>query len=170
MRSACGVEPADRETSVQPGETGPSDIAVSDQGEVHLRGLVADLEGRFGTQSVAVATACADLAGLLAVNGEFEEAAQLYERAATIERAAFGPGSRLASTLHDLAVIRQTLGSGEEASALWAEAREMLEAGDAPGAVSGDGALLSASERPSIVDARSNYDTTSYDMTEGDRS
>ena len=67
-------------------------------------------------------------AGVLAIEGRLEEAAALYERALSLKRTEDGSnGADVAATLHDLAVVRERMGCVEEARALWAEARRILE-------------------------------------------
>jgi hypothetical protein len=67
-------------------------------------------------------------ARVAAVAGRLEEAADLYQQVLTIQREILGPGhSDVAATLHDLAVVHETLGSADHARALWTEARGILE-------------------------------------------
>jgi tetratricopeptide (TPR) repeat protein len=68
-------------------------------------------------------------AGVLEAEGRLDEAAALYERALSLKRTVHGPNhADVAATLHNLAVLRERMGHAEEAGALWAEARRMLEA------------------------------------------
>ncbi len=67
-------------------------------------------------------------AQLAAVAGRLEEAAALYQQALALQRESLGPGHpEVAATLHDLAVVHETMGSADHARALWAEARSILE-------------------------------------------
>jgi hypothetical protein len=71
----------------------------------------------------------------LAGRGQVEDATALYERLVAIKREVLGPEHpELARTLHDLAVLQESSGLVEEAGALWAEARRILEACDQQGA------------------------------------
>jgi tetratricopeptide (TPR) repeat protein len=74
------------------------------------------------------ALACQQRAQLAAVNGRLEEAATLYQQALALKREILGPSHpEVAATLHDLAVLHETMGSADQAHALWAEARSILE-------------------------------------------
>lgn len=79
-------------------------------------------------ESPESALRCEELAGLLAARGEIDDATALYERAVAIKRQVLGPRHPdLARTLHDLALLQQSSGLVEEAGALWAEARRILD-------------------------------------------
>jgi tetratricopeptide (TPR) repeat protein len=63
-----------------------------------------------------------------AVAGRLEEAAALYQQVLALQREIYGPSHpEVAATLHDLAVLHETMGSPDQAHALWAQARRMLE-------------------------------------------
>ena len=72
--------------------------------------------------------ACQKQARLAANGGRQEEAAALYEQVLDLQRKVLGPlHPEVAATLHDLAVLHESMGSAEQARALWAEARGLLE-------------------------------------------
>jgi hypothetical protein len=63
-----------------------------------------------------------------AVAGRLDEAATLYRQVLAIQREILGPSHpEVAATLHDLAVLHETMGAPDQAHALWAEARGILE-------------------------------------------
>jgi tetratricopeptide (TPR) repeat protein len=63
-----------------------------------------------------------------AVAGRLEEAAALYQQVLTLQREILGLShAEVAATLHDLAVLHEAMGAPDQAHALWAEARGMLE-------------------------------------------
>jgi tetratricopeptide (TPR) repeat protein len=65
-----------------------------------------------------------------AVAGRLEEAAAHYQQALALQREILGPSHpEVAATLHDLAVVHETMGSADHARVLWAEARGILEPG-----------------------------------------
>lgn len=67
-------------------------------------------------------------AQLVATEGHLEEAAALYQQVLALQREILGPSHpEVAATLHDLAVLHETMGSTDQAHALWAEARGILE-------------------------------------------
>ena len=79
------------------------------------------------------ARACVERAGLLASEGDVTEAASLYERALALTRRVLGPSHpEVAATLHNLAILRESMGRSDEARALWAEARTILEPSSSP--------------------------------------
>lgn len=74
------------------------------------------------------ALACQKQAQLAAIGGRPEEAAALYEQVLGLQRKVLGPRHpEVAATLHDLAVLHESMGSADQARALWAEARGILE-------------------------------------------
>lgn len=74
------------------------------------------------------ALVCQQRARAAVVDGRLEEAAALYQEVLVLQRELLGPSHpEVAATLHDLAVLHETMGSADHAHALWAEARGLLE-------------------------------------------
>jgi tetratricopeptide (TPR) repeat protein len=60
--------------------------------------------------------------------GRLEEAAGLYQQLLALQRDMLGPNHpEVGATLHNLAVLHETMGSVDQAQALWAEARSIFE-------------------------------------------
>lgn len=86
------------------------------------------------SESQELAVQVEELAAALAGRGQVEDATALYERLVAIKRELLGPGHPdLARSLHDLAVLQESSGQVDEAGALWAEARRIIEARDEQG-------------------------------------
>lgn len=80
-------------------------------------------------ESQEIALRFEELAASLIARGQVDDAAVLYQRVVAIKREMLGPEHpELARTLHDLAVLQESSGMVEEAGALWAEARRILDA------------------------------------------
>jgi hypothetical protein len=72
-----------------------------------------------------------ELAAGLAARGQVDDAAAVYEQVVAMKRQVLGPGHPdLARTLHDLALLQEHSGQLEEAGALWAEARRIVDSPD----------------------------------------
>lgn len=83
--------------------------------------------GPVDVNPVAVATSAYRLAKALATHGRPELAAALYERTATIQRAALGADHPdVALTLHNLALLHNAAGRVDQAESTWAAARSAL--------------------------------------------
>lgn len=93
--------------------------------------LVADQpapEALLPSETYETALARQQRAKLAAADGRLEEAAGLYRQLLDLQREILGPNHpEVAATLHDLAVLHETMGSAEQAHSLWAEARGILE-------------------------------------------
>lgn len=81
-----------------------------------------------GGESYEAAVEAHQAAKMLAANGRREEAVALYERAVAIKQNVLGASHpEVATTLHNLALLLDTMGLADEAHARWAQARAVLE-------------------------------------------
>ena len=98
-----------------------------DEAERHLRMALATLDQ--GDDGIEFAAIAHDLGSLLAGRMEVDEAVRLYERSLAARRRILGPDHPdVAATLHNWAVLCQSVGHLEEANVLWDEAGAILAA------------------------------------------
>jgi tetratricopeptide (TPR) repeat protein len=94
-----------------------------------LRWARATFEVVLGPDCLEVALAAHELGRMLAADGGHEAALTCYQDALRVRRSAVDPvHPDVAAVLHDMALLLEGLGRGEEAAALWAEAEGVLEA------------------------------------------
>lgn len=98
-----------------------------EEAQPHLDRAVARLEP-VSVDPYGVASSAYHLAKFLAGRGQVEQATALYERTVALRRQVLGPEHpEVAITLHNLALLYNAAGRVDDARALWAEARALLD-------------------------------------------